>query len=125
VAFTPDRQKVAVRDSVVLTPGLRGVIRKNAPAVAVQKPITDLNFRAWQRQELVFDNQSLGQVAQTLTRYYGTPVALSRPELANCRFTGTFQQAQLPQVLRVVSLSANLSVTQSADGYTLDGPGCQ
>lgn len=124
VAFTPARPNVAAQDSVVLTPGLRGVIRKNE-AVALQKPILDPNFRAWQRQELVFDNQSLGQVAAALTRYYGTPVELSRPELANCRFTGTFRQAQLPQVLRVVSLSANLSVTQSADGYSLDGPGCQ
>ncbi|GAB3828477.1 FecR family protein [Hymenobacter jeollabukensis] len=124
VAFAPDRQKLTVQDSVLLTPGLRGVIRRAAPAVAVQRRITDPNFRAWQHDELVFDNQSLGQVANTLTRYYGTSVALSRPELANCRFTGTFHQAELPQVLRVLSLSANLSVTQSADGYTLDGPGC-
>ncbi|GAB2949254.1 hypothetical protein GCM10027048_12870 [Hymenobacter coalescens] len=124
VAFSPDRHKVAVQDSVLLTPGLRGVIRRAAPAVAVQRRITDPNFRAWQQGELVFDNQPLGQVAATLSRYYGTPVALSRPELGNCRFTGTFHQAELPQVLRVVSLSANLSVTQSTDGYALDGPGC-
>ncbi|GAA4377933.1 FecR family protein [Hymenobacter koreensis] len=125
VAFSPARRIVAAADSVLLTPGLRGVIRRNAPAVAVQKPITDPNFRAWQHDELVFDNQPLGQVAQTLSRYYGTPVELSQPKLANCRFTGTFRSANLPQVLRVVSLSANLSVSQSADGYTLDGPGCQ
>lgn len=124
VAFSPDRAKLAVQDSVLLTPGLRGVIRRAAPAVAVQRRITDPNFRAWQQDELVFDNQPLGQVASTLTRYYGTPVALSRPELASCRFTGTFRQAALPQVLRVLSLSAGLSVTQSSDGYTLDGPGC-
>jgi transmembrane sensor len=124
VAFSPDYHKVAVQDSVLLTPGLRGVIRRTAPALATQQRITDPNFRAWQQDELVFENQSLNQVARTLSRHYGTPVELSRPELANCRFTGTFHQAALPQVLRVVSLSANLSVTQSADGYTLDGPGC-
>lgn len=125
VAFSPTRHRLGVPDSVVLTPGLRGVIRQTTPTAAVQKPITDPNFRAWQQQELVFDNQSLGQVAQTLSRYYGTPVALSTPGLARCRFTGTFHQAELPQVLHVVSLSTNLSVRQTADGYTLDGPGCQ
>ncbi|WP_400192375.1 FecR family protein [Hymenobacter sp. B81] len=125
VAFSPDRHKVAAADSVLLTPGLRGVIRRNAPAVAVQRPITDPNFRAWQHDELVFDNQPLDQVAQALSRYYGTPVVLSKPELARCRFTGTFAQAQLPQVLRVVSLSANLAVSQSSAGYTLDGAGCR
>lgn len=124
VAFSPDHRKLTVQDSVLLTPGLRGVIRRAAPAVAVQRRITDPNFRAWQQDELVFENQPLGQVAGTLSRYYGTPVALSRPELANCRFTGTFHGAELPQVLRVLSLSANLQVTQTADGYTLDGPGC-
>ncbi|KAA9331591.1 DUF4974 domain-containing protein [Hymenobacter busanensis] len=125
VAFSPDRRKLTVQDSVLLTPGLRGVIRRNDPAVAVQKPITDPNFRAWQRDELVFENQTLAQVAQTLSRTYGTPVVLSKPALQNCRFTGTFAHAELPQVLRVVSLSANLSVSQTTDGYTLDGPGCQ
>ncbi|TGD79682.1 FecR family protein [Hymenobacter wooponensis] len=125
VAFSPTRHRLGIPDSVVLTPGLRGVIRQLTPTAAVQKPITDPNFRAWQQQELVFDNQTLGQVAQTLSRYYGTPVALSTPGLAQCRFTGTFHQAKLPQVLHVVSLSTNLSVRQTADGYTLDGPGCQ
>lgn len=124
VAFSPDHHKVSVQDSVLLTPGLRGVIRRTAPAVAVPRRITDPNFRAWQQDELVFDNQPLGQVAGTLTRYYGTPVALGRPELANCRFTGTFRRAELPQVLRVLSLSAGLQVTQTTAGYTLDGPGC-
>jgi ferric-dicitrate binding protein FerR (iron transport regulator) len=96
-----------------------------APTAAVQKPIVDPNFRAWQQQELIFDNQSLDQLAQTLSRYYDTPVTLANPALGSCRFTGTFARASLPQVLRVVSLSANLTVTQSATGYTLDGPGCR
>ncbi|RPD47847.1 DUF4974 domain-containing protein [Hymenobacter sediminis] len=125
VAFSPVRSLLATPDSVLLTPGLRGVIRQPVLPRAVPKPITDPNFRAWQQQELVFDNQTLAQVAQTISRYYGTPVALSKPALGSCRFTGTFRQAQLPQVLRVVSLSANLSVRRTADGYILDGPGCK
>jgi ferric-dicitrate binding protein FerR (iron transport regulator) len=125
VAFSPVRRLETGSDSVLLTPGQRGVIHRVAPSAAVQKPIVDPNFRAWQQQELVFDNQSLDQLTQTLTRYYDTPVTLANPALGSCRFTGTFARASLPQVLRVVSLSANLTVTQSATGYTLDGPGCR
>jgi ferric-dicitrate binding protein FerR (iron transport regulator) len=124
VAFRPVRRLGTGSDSVLLTPGQRGVIHRVAPTAAVQKPISDPNFRAWQRGELVFDNQTLAQLAQTLARYYDTPVTLANPAIGNCRFTGTFAQANLPQVLRVVSLSANLTVRQSAAGYTLDGPGC-
>jgi ferric-dicitrate binding protein FerR (iron transport regulator) len=124
VAFGPVQRLPPTADSVFLTPGLRGVIRRAAPVAAVQKPIVDPNFRAWQRDELVFDNQSLTQVVQALSRYYNTPVKLAHPELGRCRFTGTFVRADLPQMLRVVSLSANLSVSRSASGYTLDGPGC-
>lgn len=125
VAFSPVRRLPTGSDSVLLTPGQRGVIHRVTPTAAVQKPIIDPNFRAWQQQELVFDNQSLDQLTQTLTRYYDTPVTLANPALGNCRFTGNFARASLPQVLRVVSLSANLTVTQSATGYTLDGPGCR
>jgi ferric-dicitrate binding protein FerR (iron transport regulator) len=124
VAFRPVRRLGTRPDSVLLAPGQRGVIHRVAPTAAVQKPISDPNFRAWQRGELVFDNQPLTQLAQTLARYYDTPVTLANPAIGNCRFTGTFAQANLPQVLRVVSLSANLTVRQSAAGYTLDGPGC-
>jgi ferric-dicitrate binding protein FerR (iron transport regulator) len=124
VAFSPVRPLTAGTDSVLLTPGQRGVIHRVMPTAAVQKPIVDPNFRAWQRQELVFDNQSLAQLSQTLSRYYDTPVTLANPALGRCRFTGTFAHASLPEVLRVVGLSANLTVRPAGAGYTLDGPGC-
>ncbi|MBD2767194.1 FecR domain-containing protein [Hymenobacter sp. BT664] len=124
VAFRPVRRVGTGADSVLLTPGQRGVIHRVAPTAAVQKLIVDPNFRAWQREELVFDNQQLAQLAQTLSHYYDTPVTLANPGIGSCRFTGTFVRASLPQVLRVVSLSTNLTVRQSAAGYTLDGPGC-
>jgi ferric-dicitrate binding protein FerR (iron transport regulator) len=125
VAFRPVRRLPTGSDSVLLTPGQRGVIHRVAPTAAVQKLIVDPNFRAWQREELVFDNQPLAQLAQTLSRYYDTPVTLANPAIGSCRFTGTFVRASLPQVLRVVGLSTNLTVRQSATGYTLDGPGCR
>lgn len=125
VLFGAAPRLTAAPDSVLLTPGLRGVIRRVRPAAAVRAPIVDPNFRAWQRDELVFDDQSLAQVAQTLSRYYNTPVTLAHPALGRCRFTGTFQGTDLPRALRVVSLSANLSVRQSAAGYVLDGQACQ
>lgn len=125
VAFSPIQRLTTTADSVLLTPGLRGVIRRAIPAAAVQKPIVDPNFRAWQRDELVFDNQTLSQVTQTLSRYYDVPVTLADSSLRQCRFTGTFAHTNLPQALRVVSLSTNLSVNKSATGYTFSGPGCR
>ncbi|WP_188811726.1 FecR family protein [Hymenobacter cavernae] len=125
VSFQPSsRTKPTANDSLLL-PGRRGVIYKKAPLVAVQHAITDSNFRAWQRQELVFDNQSLSEVAHDLARYYGAPVKLARPALGECRFTGSFREMTLPQALHIVSLSAGLTVAQSADGYVLDGAGCR
>lgn len=123
VAFSPLQRLSTTTDSVLLTPGLRGVIRRAIPA-AVQKPIVDPNFRAWQRDELIFDNQTLSQVTQTLSRYYNVPVTLADSSLNPCRFTGTFVRTDLAQALRVVSLSTNLSVAKSATGYTFSGPGC-
>ena len=68
VSFQPSSRANATPADSLLLPGRRGVIYKQAPLVAVQRAITDSNFRAWQRQELVFTNQPIREVAQDLSR---------------------------------------------------------
>jgi transmembrane sensor len=117
-------------DSVLLTPGMRGVLPAPAPDKAPgpvrQTATADANFRAWQTGELAFDNASLSHVIRTLRTTFGTTITVADKALLNCRFTGTFRQPDPAQVLQVVSIATNATLTGDAmNGYILGGRGCE
>lgn len=131
VAVVTGRVAVAPRqaatDSVLLTPGLRTVVRAVARrAVPLRAaPTPDANFRAWQTEKLQFDNAPVGHVVRTLRTTYGTSITVADPALLACRFTGSFQRSSAEEVLRVVSIATNATLAgNSAQGYTLHGAGC-
>ncbi|TGE20298.1 DUF4974 domain-containing protein [Hymenobacter aquaticus] len=117
-------------DSVLLTPGQRGVLlaarQAKKPAPVRRTSTADANFRAWQTDELTFDNASLAHVIRTLRTTFGTNILVADKALLKCRFTGTFRQPTPAQVLQVVSLATNSTLTGDAvSGYLLGGPGCE
>lgn len=126
----------ATPDSVLLTAKTRGVLHTRAPAtgpMAATGPVArlrrraavDANFRAWQTDELVFDNAPLSHVVRTLRTTFGTRVTVADAKLLNCRFTGTFRQPAPGQVLTVVSMATNSELRGTpSTGFVLSGAGC-
>ncbi|AHM60375.1 FecR anti-FecI sigma factor [Flammeovirgaceae bacterium 311] len=126
VAFA-DAQK---EEAVFLGPGEQatfgGASDAGGTGAAVQKQeIVNPNFRAWQSGELNFANTSLEQLSHTLSDYFDQEVALQDPALSNCRFTATFQNPSLEEVLEVLRLTGNFTITQTQKGYLISGQGCQ
>ncbi len=126
VALAPSA--AAPIDSVLLMPGTRGVVYTGTarPVPPLRRhPTVDGNFRAWQTDELVFDNAPLGHVIGTVRAAFGTRVAVADAALLNCRFTGTFRQPAAGQVLAVLSLATNATLSgNEAAGFVLHGAGC-
>ena len=122
--------RTAAPDSVLLTPGTRGVVYTRAAAAGLVVPLrrmaaVDANFRAWQNDELVFDNAPVAHIVRTLRTTYGTRVTVADAGLLNCRFTGTFRRAVPTQVLTVLSVATNATLRGSeAAGFVLSGVGC-
>ncbi|MFP4504314.1 MAG: FecR family protein [Cyclobacteriaceae bacterium] len=121
VAFSPAGED----NSVFLTPGEEATLVPDAAVKAEAVPIEDPNFRAWQNQQLLFENTSLKYVISTLEKVYKTDIRLSNPDLANCRYTATFDGASLDDVLYVLSVTGNLRVEQQAGTYLISGNGCR
>ncbi|WP_017731229.1 FecR family protein [Nafulsella turpanensis] len=102
-------------------------------AAILQKPVNTISkFRnlsenawAWKSGSLTFKGESLAEVALVLERYYGVNLRLQNPQLANCRFTGSFQEPALKEVLQVLATALQLEYTrQNEQTYTLTGQGC-
>ncbi|UOQ73831.1 FecR family protein [Hymenobacter cellulosilyticus] len=127
VAFA---SRTSHQDSVLLTSGMRGVLlargEAEIPVPVRQTATADANFRAWQTGELAFDNATLAHVIRTLRTTFGTTITVADKTLLKCRFTGTFRQPDPTQVLQVVSVATNATMTGDAtDGFILGGKGCE
>ncbi|MBG8553332.1 FecR family protein [Hymenobacter guriensis] len=122
VAFGP---RAAPADTVLLLPGRRGVVQGKQSQRPRRTLTADPNFRAWQQQEMSFDNAPVAHVLRTLETTFHTHVAVSDSALLTCRFTGTFPAPTPAQVLRVLSLALSAELSTSPDGsYVLRGAGC-
>ena len=108
---------------VVLTPGFKAVAGKTDSPV--KSKIVDPNFRAWQTDRLEFENTRLEQVVASLEDYFGIHIKVQNRKLLDCRFTGTFEQPQLKDVLEVLAVSMQVRYNYAQQYYTFSGRGCQ
>lgn len=119
VAFSPRNQD----NAVFLTPGQKGLL-KDKQRVAERSLIRDPNFRAWQNDQLVFDDTPLTGIIQLLEQQYGITVELASADLANCRYTASFNGASLAEVLDVLSAVGDLTYDKVGNRVALSGTGC-
>jgi transmembrane sensor len=104
-------------EAVFLTPGEEAVMDKSHQAPHKQV-IEDPNFQAWQSKKLQFNDTRL-------EAYFDTSIAIGNKDLKNCRFTVSFREAELEEVLEILSLTGNLSIKKESDTYVISGPSCQ
>jgi ferric-dicitrate binding protein FerR (iron transport regulator) len=129
VAVTVVTGKVALTNrsdalAVTLTPGERGVVRRNANRVE-KSPNRDPNFLAWKTRTLTFRNTPLREVLPTLERYFGVTFRTDEPTLLDCRFTGSFREPTLAEVLQVFAYGRDIAYRQAGRVYRLSGKGCR
>jgi len=61
----------------------------------------------WTRNKLVFDGETLSEVALKLERWYGVKVIIKGEELKDIEYTGVFSDDNLTEVLYALQLSGN------------------
>lgn len=120
VAFSPANED----NAVFLEPGYQAVL-EGGEMLDAKSRIQDPNFRAWQSRRLLFNNTSLQEVIRLLEVVYDTEIKLTNPDLANCRYTATFEGNSLDEILTVLSITGNLSVEEQQGQYIISGQACQ
>ena len=75
-------------------------------------------------EKIIFNNTKLSEVIHTLQGFYQVSIATSTPEILSCKFTGTFENSDIDEVMRVLSESFNLSLSQEEGKYVLKGNSC-
>ena len=119
VAFSPRDED----NAIFLSPGQRGLLLAEQKT-AKRALVVDPNFRTWQNNQLLFDNTRLTKIIQLLEQQYGVTVELADPDLANCRYTASFNNASLDEILEVLSEIGDLKYSEVGDRVILSGTGC-
>ena len=119
--------------SILLIKGEKGILYDKAtnrpdslPALVRFEENDDLNYLAWLNHRLVFENMQIQDVVNKVESYYHVRLKLENPSLKGCRFTGTFDQTPLNDVLETLSFGANLQIQKfDSTTYLLSGSGCR
>lgn len=85
----------------------------------------DENRIAWQSGQLIFDNSELSEVADALERFFGMTVSFSSTPLAQCHYSGRFDQPELEYLLEVITATVNMKYAITDGHITFSGQGCE
>jgi ferric-dicitrate binding protein FerR (iron transport regulator) len=121
VAFSSKDNPEATR--VLLTPGLKAIETGNGQIS--KSEIQDENFLAWKDNRLTFNNTSMKEVVATLESFFGVPIEVTDTRLLGCRFTGTYDNPSLQEIIDVLVVSVDLTYSQKNGQYVFFGPGCK
>ncbi len=92
---------------VILSPGERAVCGEDRQITISREPLE--KYAAWRVGKLVFDETPMPEVAHRLERWFGVKVIISDTRLNAYRFTTTFDNQSLPQVLELLEISSPLT----------------
>lgn len=130
VEVTVATGKVALSEgatSVQLVPGNTGIFEKEKGSISIKKG-ANTHALAWKTGVLDFRNEKLQEIIPVLERMYDIRVELKNPAIANCRFSGIFENRQPSEIIDVIKYALSLEEGPTADTpnrVVLNGPGCQ
>lgn len=85
---------------------------------------TDINYLAWKTRKIIFMNDPLDKVIETLDGVYQSDIRLKDPVLTSCRLTATFDNQSLESVLNVIRATLDLNIKKSGTFIEISGNGC-
>lgn len=113
----------ALKKEVQLTPGQKGTVTPGERSVERQQN-EDVNYQSWNTMKIVFLDESLSNVVETLNRTYHANIVLSAVTSDSCALTVTFDQQSLDSVLKVLESTLNLTIVRNGNQIEITAAGC-
>jgi len=112
---------IASPEHLILTVNQRGIFSvhgKDSTTLDKDKVFAE-KYLAWKNNELILDNQSLAHVKLTLERWYNVKITIHSEKLSRERYSGSFSNPSLKQVLESISFAVKCSYKQEGRVYTM------
>lgn len=103
----------------------RGQIAATTGDILASWTFTDVDrYTGWRQGMLVFDDQPVQDVLQTISRFYGVDVRVKDKALGACRISTTLESMTEKEVIDLLCLLLNASATHEGNVYWISGSGC-
>jgi transmembrane sensor len=106
---------------ILLTPGNTGLL--TGGDLYISNAVE--NALAWRDKKLEFRQTPLSRVVKIMRSYFQVEISLKNPRLENCRFTGSFANPTLEEVVETLQLALDLQIDKVQSQYIFDGPPCE
>ncbi len=107
---------------VIVTAGEKAIIDEVGDAT--KSEFSDVNDFAWKTDKLVFNDEQLKEVFNTLQINFKVKIIVENPAILTCHFTGSFNQPRLDNVLDMISKALQLNYVRKGKTVTITGKGC-
>lgn len=91
------------------------IAKGDTPLIDIKSGVNTQNYTAWKDNRLILNSEKLEVLSVLLERKFDVSVNIKSEELKNYRFSGTFYQETLEQILGVINLTAPIKY-QIKDG---------
>lgn len=92
--------------------------------IVVHPSQVNLEPGSFERGLLEFEDTRMAEVAIRLEAKYGVTIQFSQANMALCRFSGTFANQSLEQVLQILETTLGFESSQNGDTITFSGKTC-
>jgi transmembrane sensor len=120
VSFTYDDS----RKTVNVGAGEKAILDKRLQSIT-KKRTSGENILAWKERKLIFRKTPLADIVDVVESYFDVEIQVSDESLMPCRFTGTFDDPKIDEVLEALSVSLNVDVLFRDGSYQIQGEGCK
>jgi len=86
---------------------------------ATKEKVSDKLYNYYRSKEFVCDDTPLWKLVQVVNEAYDAKIVIGRKELNDMRLTTTFNNESLEQVLDVIQLTFEITVTKKEDGQII------
>jgi transmembrane sensor len=117
IILQPDEKLVVANNTGILhrlNPGRYAAEGPGDPAVAIRKPTYEQKTGAiietsWVDNKLTFQEETFGDLARQMERWYGVTIQFAVPSLADLQFTGSFKEETIGQALDALKYTAKFN----------------
>ncbi|MBN1598094.1 MAG: FecR domain-containing protein [Bacteroidales bacterium] len=116
-------EKKQEQKKVLASAGEKAEYNRNLKVVKKQLN-QNKNYNAWKTRIMIFENDSLSGIVNTIGQVYHKNITIKNPELNSCTLTTTFENKDLNTVLEVLESTLDIVVEQDEDNIIISGEGC-
>jgi len=110
-------------EKIILKAGEKGIYFKNLNQLTKLNN-DNFNYLSWKTKKLIFQNNSLSDIVNTLNDVYHANIVLSDEHLIKCRVTSSFDNQTLDEVLSVLKATLDLKICKTESSILISGEGC-